>query len=468
MMKKTTLTAAVVLGLTLSASSFAASSLNGPTPSANNLAPETIAATGAVPLSDTGASGAWDINAQISYSLSATEFRAARFECSNASIDASKVVVSSSSAGTSVGVPNQAGGAVVVSLTQGATAGLATDTLKLHINAAGGVTLATPGAANCTYSLYTSPADAINANLTQRIYTTGSQPWLTFAPTLSVVAGTQNTQYTAYTATPAFSSFSRTSPGAHFSNTVGMMNSYTFSVLPNSYDQDGNAVTTIPAAAYMALTTQGLATGSSATLNTSSTCSAAATSTFTNTVNGFTAPLSAVAVGTPYYLCYTTVGGAAIPNGAWTANVVSGSASTNGLAAGMIQQDGTTWQATLAQNPNGYQSRIVMTNMSNTAASYSLSLIGPDGTAQVSTGTLPANRQTSIPTNWDVHALGVNNDPNSFRATANVFVTSGPNQVKAMYQIVNVTTGSISNSQMITVDPTNTALFIPVGYVPVF
>lgn len=468
-MKKTTLAAAVVLGLTLSASSFAASSLNGPTPSANNLAPETVPATGAVALSDAGASGAWDINAQISYSLSATEFRAARFECSNASIDASKVVVTNSSAGTSVGVPNQAGGAVVVSLTQGPAAGSATDTLKLHINAAGGITLATPGAANCTYSLYTSPADAINANLTQRIYTTGSQPWLTFKPTLSVVAGTQNTQYTDFNTTPTkFSAFSRTSPGPHFSNVLGEMNDYTFSVLPNSYDKDGNAVTTIPAGAYMALTTQGLATGSSVTLNTAANCAGATAGTFANSPAGFTSSLGAVAVGTPYYLCYSVPGTTAIPNGTWTASVVSGASSTNGLAAGVIQQDGTTWQATLSQNPNGYQSRIVMTNMGGTAVNYSVNLIGPDGVAAgVVTGTLPANRQTQIPTTWDVHALGVNNDPNSFRATANVFVTANPNQVKAMYQIVNVTTGSISNSQMITVDPTNT-INIPVGYVPTF
>ena len=467
MMKKTTLAAAVVLGLALSASA-SAGTLNGSSPSANNLAPETVPATGAVNLSNAAATGAWNIVANISYSLSATEFRAARFECSNAQLDASKVTVASSSAGTSVGVPNQAGGAVVVSLTQGAAAGAATDTLTLTINAPGGVQLATPAASNCTYSLYTSPADAINANLSQRIYTTGSQPWLTFLPTLSVVAGTQNTQYTNFNTTPVqFAQFSRTAPGPHFSNTVGMMNSYTFSVLPSSYDKDGNAVTGIPAGAYMALTTQGLASGSSVTLNTASNCSNPATSTFANSPAGFTASLTGVAVATPYYLCYSVPGTTAVPNGTWTANVVSGASSNGPIPAGVVTQDGTTWQATLAQNPNGYQSRIVMTNMGSTAANYSLSLIGPDGTAQVSTGTLPANRQTSIPTNWDVHALGVNNDPNSFRATANVFVTSNPNQVKAMYQIVNTTTGSISNSQMITVDPTMT-FNIPVGYVPTF
>ena len=470
MMKKTTLGAAVVLGLTLSASA-SAGWLNGPTPGANNLAPETVS-TAPVALTNTAGTNAWAIGAVINYSLAATEFRAARFECTNATLDGTKLLVTDSGAGTTVGTPFQAAAnAIVVSLTQGAAAGSAADQLLVTMNpsTANGITLSTLAPSNCTYSLYDSPANAINKNASGLIYTTGSKPWLTLNPTLSTTPGTQNTQYTAFTATPAFSQFSRTNPGPHFSNTVGMMNSYTFNLLPNSFDKDGGTVTTIPAGAYMSLGTQGVAAGSSITLNSASNCSGSTLATFASTGgNSFaTGSLSAATLGMPYYLCYAVPGTGNIPNGTWTAATVT-SVAGNTFPAGIIAQDGTTWQATLAQNPNGYQSRIVLTNMSNTAAAYSVSLIGPDGTAQVSTGSLAANRQTQIPTTWDVHALGVNNDPNSFRATANVFVTAGPNQVKGMYQIVNVTTGSISNSQMVIVDPTMQALTPPGQLSPQF
>lgn len=448
-MKKTTLAAAVVLGLTLSASAFATDI--SPTSTPNNLAPETITTPAPIALSDAGATGAWDISAKSGYALSGTEFRTVRVDCTNVKFDVTKLAVSYNPAGATVGAPTQlSDGSIVFSVTQGPASGTTSDQVLVHPTAAGGITLKTLAAADCSYSLYTSPADAINANTAQRIYTTGMQHWLTYGPSISVTPGNpQNTLYTQFGGATPFVTFSRAVPTGLVNNQLGWTGSFTFNQVP-SYDKDGNPVTMAAALAAAQMKLNGSrATGSTVTLNSANNCGGAVVGTV-NPTTGVAALSNTIVAATPYYLCYQVNGTNVIPDSIWNADFSFSSQTIFAVPAGQIRKDGSSLQATLAQNPPGYVSRIVVTNMGVADAPYSIDLVGENAQSLgVVTGVAKAGRMTTIPLTVDMTTVS-----SQTRATVNMFVSGSHGDIKAMYQIVNPTSGSVSNTQMINVDAT--------------
>lgn len=143
----------------------------------------------------------------------------------------------------------------------------------------------------------------------------------------------------------------------------------------------------------------------------------------------------------------------AIPATAYTAklNAVSADPTTYNLpvladrAVGAIVRNGTELQAPLAQIPDGWYSRVILTNTSSTARPYTISVMTEKDvtvTTGTLTGTIPANGTKVIDDVKDIFT-GHN------RATLNVSVAGPNNAIQGMYQIVNPTSGSISNETMV-------------------
>jgi len=186
-----------------------------------------------------------------------------------------------------------------------------------------------------------------------------------------------------------------------------------------------------------------------------------AKTTATLAIPGFSS--SAPWSGIPATLCYQVNGTAVIPASSYTAtasvgflSIASGVSGTQvaGASVGSVTRDGTTLQAPFVQVPSGWLVRFVLTNTGSTAAAYTGAVTaGPSnvtgGTANAVatngtlTGTIPAGGQAII------EGSSLPTFTTSARGFA-VFTVSGTNDtINGVYQIVNSTTGSISNMTMV-------------------
>lgn len=112
---------------------------------------------------------------------------------------------------------------------------------------------------------------------------------------------------------------------------------------------------------------------------------------------------------------------------------------------GEIVRNGTQLQAPLVQLPQGWLSRIAITNTGAVDRAYSMELMtetGRTGTIAPSTGTVPANGTVVIDL-ADIVTFSQN------RGTINLNVAAPNNQIQGLYQIVNPTAGSLSNHVMV-------------------
>ncbi|WP_054658948.1 hypothetical protein [Stenotrophomonas pictorum] len=109
-------------------------------------------------------------------------------------------------------------------------------------------------------------------------------------------------------------------------------------------------------------------------------------------------------------------------------------------------RNGTVLQAPLAQIPSGWISRLVLTNTSGLARPYSITLMNVENETAVTpgtlTGTIPANGTKVID---DLKTVFTGNN----RATIVVNVAGPDKSIQGLYQIVNPTSGSISNHALI-------------------
>ena len=108
-------------------------------------------------------------------------------------------------------------------------------------------------------------------------------------------------------------------------------------------------------------------------------------------------------------------------------------------------RNGTELQAPLAQIPNGWLSRLVLTNTGSQARPYTIRVMTEEGVT-VSTGTLsgtvPANGTKVID---DLSTVFSGNN----RATLVVNVAGPTNQIQGLYQVVNPDKGSVSNHVLV-------------------
>ena len=153
---------------------------------------------------------------------------------------------------------------------------------------------------------------------------------------------------------------------------------------------------------------------------------------------------------------FINLGDVAIPESDYTATL---HADTNApyvvsdvgpVHIGEIVRNGTQLQAPLAQVPGaGWLSRMVLTNTGSVDRAYVISVMGEAGntigTADT-TGVVPANGTKVVDLNSVMTSFTAGQQR---RGTLNVTVAAPDKQIQGLYQIVNSTSGSISNHVMV-------------------
>jgi len=166
-------------------------------------------------------------------------------------------------------------------------------------------------------------------------------------------------------------------------------------------------------------------------------------------------------VASTAYLCYKADGTTSIPrvssvSGQLTLVASSNAAITQPAAVtlGSVTRDGTTLQAPFVQAPTGWLPRIVLTNTGTTAAAYTGTVTaGPSNVTGGTANAVATNAALSgsIPAGGQVIIEGPAFP--TFTQSQRGFVTfdiGGVNSVvNGVYQLVNGTTGSISNTNMV-------------------
>lgn len=471
MLNKKVLVAAVIGGLF--AGNAAAANLSASPVVPAYFAKEIIATPAAPVTLTTSASAATQLTWNIGYNFSQTEVRYVRVECSdNIAFDPATTVTLSDAAAGNIGAIN----------------GLGTNVLTFSITSVGGpannvidadtVLLAgdhditgTDQNVNCSVGMYDQPSQAQAGGTPGLIANTSfSGPYLVFAPSYELVANA-----TTHTAdVEANPSFSRFVPDTYTTATVASMGNggSATSIAYRLRDPDGAgaqtatfqingtpmtlptllaATTSVAVAGDYTLTanTTGAAyTGAAlgrAQLNGANAAALSATSaSFTVGNTAFTAAdfdLTVNATNPIQVSDYTaTLKAVAAAPTVYKVNDISG------VKFGSIVRNGTELQAPLAQIPNNWKSRLVLTNTGSVARPYTISLLNVEGETAVTpgtlTGTVPANGTKVID---DLKTVFTGNS----RATIVVNVAGPTGQIQGLYQIVNPEKGSISNHVMV-------------------
>ncbi|QCO67079.1 hypothetical protein E5843_03510 [Luteimonas yindakuii] len=466
-LNKKVLAAAIVGGL-FAGSAHAAVDISAPAsaPSpAVRIAAESVVPANGLVVANTG--NALDLVSRLGYSFSNGEVRYARVECSD-NMEFTSGAVALSGAGTPGAINGLNTNAIYFSIT--ATGATLTADSTLTIN--GARTVDSKDNVSCTYGLYDEPSQAQAGGTNGRIATfTGN--YLTFAQSYDIVT-TPGTSIADVEANPSFSLFDTdelyTSIGAFRYGLVGNLGTTPARTTPID-PADGVAVTlTDMMGTGTALVFTGdfsaaaNATGNAWTgeaLNrvfiapTAAGCDSftAGTDFAANSLSATTARFTVNNNSRSGVLCLVSRGGGyAIPASDYTVALDAVATGTAFVATdiaakdlGSIERNGTELQAPLAQIPNDWFSRVVLTNTSGTARSYSINVLTEEGVT-VTTGTLtgmvPANG-TKVIENVREIFTGAN------RATLVVNVAGPDKSIQGLYQIVNPSQGSISNHVMV-------------------
>lgn len=465
MLNKKVLAAAIV-GSLFAAGGAAAADL-----SANPVVPAYFAKEIVIPNTTTGrqittsASAATELNWDIKYNFSANEVRYVRLECSDTIKFDPASTVSISNAAALIGSVNGLGTNVVTfSLTSdpaGAANIVATD--KLTFSGDHFIT-STASDVTCTASLYDQPSQAQaggSAGLIQNATSSGT--YLKFADSYELVANA--TEHVAdVEADPSFSAFL---PGANTTLTTASLGGGTIAYQLKDPDGTGGQTATFgvdgapvtlgdllaPGTTLQVAGDFSLVANAAAPLYTG----AALTRAQLNgaNANALTASLATYNVGNTGFVGASfdlTENTDSIAEAEYTATLKAVAANPANYAVkdvtakfGAIVRNGTELQAPLAQIPDGWLSRLVLTNTSSVARPYSIKVLTEDGvtvTTGTLTGTIPANGTKVID---DLKTVFTGNK----RATLVVTVAGPNNAIQGLYQIVNPASGSVSNHVLV-------------------
>jgi len=375
---------------------------------------------------------------ELGYNFSPSEVRYGRFECT-ANIEIDAPVVVSGSADIAVGAVNGAGTpAIFFSLTAADPLGGATDGIIMEVDADN--SLLDNAAVNCAFSIYDQPSQAQAGGAAGRIYTTGYQPFITSVPSFEFVsAGGQaiadveafNGAYTDFLLGDGVFGdldFSLVAaPPFNFDGSVITMADLFDAATSVEVDGDFSAAADVEWDGNSA----DALTDDTATYDVGATSVVGDLEYFANLADQiqeseYTATLLAVA------------------NAGYVINDVGP------IAVGEIIRNGTQLQAPLAQVPGGWISRIALTNTGSLDREYEISVFGETGTtiatnAANMSGTVPANGTKVI----EVPSFLTGFTGGLPRATVNVTIAGPNNQIQGLYQIVNPSSGSISNHVMV-------------------
>ena len=465
MLNKKVLAAAIV-GSLFAAGGAAAADL-----SANPVVPAYFAKEIVIPNTTTGrqittsASAATQLNWDIKYNFSANEVRYVRLECSQTIKFDPASTVSISNAAALIGSVNGLGTNVVTfSLTSDPTgAADIVDTDTLTFSGDHFIT-STASDVSCTASLYDQPSQAQaggSAGLIQNATSSGT--YLKFADSYELVADA--TEHVAdVEADPSFSAFLL---DANTTLTTASLGGGTIAY--RLKDPDGSGAQTATFGITGAPVTLATLLAAGTTLQVAgdfSLVANAAAPLYTGAAltraqlnganaNALTASLATYNVGNTGFVGASfalTENTDSIAEAEYTATLKAVAATPADYAVkdvtakfGAIVRNGTELQAPLAQIPDGWLSRLVLTNTGSVARPYSIKVLTEDGvtvTTGTLTGTIPANGTKVIN---DLKEVFTGNN----RATLVVSVAGPTKQIQGLYQIVNPEKGSVSNHALI-------------------
>ncbi|MBW8311976.1 MAG: hypothetical protein K0M64_08040 [Rhizobium sp.] len=396
-----------------------------------------------------------DIETTVEYAFSPGEVRYARLHCPGVRFDAGTTVALSGDPSNLVGAINGFGtDAIYFSITAGATPVLAGDVLSVD----GDRILATKAPVDCTYGLYDVPSQAQAGGAAGRVAST-SGAYLRFAPGYMLrVSSTGNPIADVESPDPSYSEFVDRAPtydtllGQIGGFSYGMASQVLGGLQPITIDGAPVQLADLMGAATALVFTGDFSAASEVYLSNSLGCGSNLLSadSFDDTQAVFTVGNNAAL---NRYLCFEA-GGEPIRASEFTVALapVSADASTYAvtdrgpLDLGVITRNGTELQAPLAQVPDNYLSRMVLTNTGSQDRAYEIAVMGETGnvisTAHLS-GFVPAGGTTVVDL-ADV-LTGFTAAP---RATLNVTISGPNNQIQGLYQIVNPDSGTISNHVM--------------------
>lgn len=467
---KKVLAAAIVTGL-FSANAFAVD-ISAATPVPTRIATEVnLVSTGTL---FTNVGSALDVTSVFGYAFSDGEVRFARLECSSNVVFAAGSTVSGSNVDHAFGQINGLGSNVIffsVTATDADLAGNGTNVLD-SFTVDGDRAITAQGAASCTYGLYDQPSQAQAGGALGRIATrTGS--YLSFVSSY-LYDITPNTSTADVEADPAFTAFVSQAPTNSTARAqLGGVDFNTRAVITATAQPIKTDGTVTTLADILAATSAHRVDGDfSAAANANGTFTGAALSRVFFSVNGDcstvdTAATAVTATSASFvtgaaalggFFCYTPNGATAIPASEYTIALVP--VSNAGFTAGTlgpsflgdIVRNGTELQAPLAQIPDGWLSRLVLTNTGNADRPFTVDVLTETGnsfTGDPVTGTVPANGTVVVSLAAEEGQPGALSFSGRPRGTLNVTI-AGPNaQIQGLYQIVNPAAGSISNHVMV-------------------
>lgn len=123
----------------------------------------------------------------------------------------------------------------------------------------------------------------------------------------------------------------------------------------------------------------------------------------------------------------------------------------SGVAFGSIVRNGTRLQAPLVTVPDGWISRLVLTNTGSVDRAYVIAVLGEDGNTIATrnrNGVVKAGKTLVIEDLRSV-LVGFSGKP---RATLDISVVAPTSQIQGLYQVVNPDSGSISNHVLVRPD----------------
>lgn len=154
-------------------------------------------------------------------------------------------------------------------------------------------------------------------------------------------------------------------------------------------------------------------------------------------------------------LCLTTEGNSAIAAATYTAQFIPKAqsgytvSSSPVYAIGSVTRNGGQLTSPWFSTAPGYVSRFILTNTSSAAASYTVSVVTETGNTAT---TVPAALSGSVPANGMV-AINATDIVSAFSGATRGAVTftfqTGRANINGTYQIVNTTSGGISNTVMV-------------------
>jgi hypothetical protein len=321
---------------------------------------------------------------------------------------------------------------------------------------AGGIKVLNQNDVNITYRLFETLTAAVNPSSSNTLKT-ASAKYITFASAYSTTVTATNA-IADVGASPSYTTFTSASPDAALATLVIANGTAALA--------DGSAATlanTLAATNAITLTgdfsaaqnddgTYTVAALNKVYLDNDAACDGTPIKA-ASAVTANSATISAIAVadltGTTY-VCYEAEGTPMIQVSSYTGTLdyvpasASYTATDVALTLGNVTRNGMTMVAPLAQIPSGWLSRLVLTNSGSTDRTYSVRAVSETGTTvtlsgAAASGTIAGNSTNVVDLTSTMATVG------NTRGTLVVTVNGPAAQIDGMYQIVNPTSGSISN-----------------------